>query len=215
MSEILLELKRIILAYDSEGAAKCAKKAIEEMIDPLNIADAAIEAIKQVGDSYSCGEAWLPDLIGAANAMKATMSVVQEELKRLGKKRRSQGTIVIGTVYGDIHTIGKDMVATLAEAEDFRVIDLGVDVKSEAFVQAIKEHKPDILAMSALLTTTAPEQGKVIKMLKEEGLREEVKVVVGGGSITSDFAKSIGADGYEPTAPIGVKLFKKLLGRGE
>jgi 5-methyltetrahydrofolate--homocysteine methyltransferase len=130
----------------------------------------------------------------------------------VGLKRQHLGTVIIGTVAGDIHNIGKDMVATLAAAEGFHVVDLGVDVKSEVFMEAIRAQQPQILAMSALLTTTAREQERVIEMLHEEGLRERVKVVVGGAPITADFAKSVGADGYEPTAPRGIKLFKKLLG---
>jgi methanogenic corrinoid protein MtbC1 len=215
MSETLIKFREAILAYNAKGAMDFATKAIEEGVDPLNIADTGIEVLKQIGDSFGRGDAWLPDLIGASNAMTNAMSVVDKELKRRGKKRHSLGTIVIGTVYGDIHNIGKDMVATLAAAEGFEIIDLGVDVKSEVFMEAIREHKPEILAMSALLTTTAPEQGKVIKMLKDEGFQEKVKVVVGGGAITSEFATSIGADGYGPTAPMGVKLFKKILGKGE
>jgi len=215
MSEMLKQVKNAILAYDAEMAANLGRKAIEEKVDLVSVTNAATEALKEVGDSYNCGDAWLPDLIGASNAMTGLMSVIEDELKREGKQREPVGTVVIGTVYGDIHSIGKDMVAALAVAEGFRVIDLGVDVKVDSFMEAIRKNKPEILAMSALLTTTAPEQGRVIKMLKDEGLREKVKVVVGGGPITADFARSMGADGYEPTAPMGVKLFKKLLGKGE
>jgi methanogenic corrinoid protein MtbC1 len=215
MSEMLKQVKNAILAYDVEMAANLGRKAIEEKVDLVSVTNAAIEAIKEVGDSYNCGDAWLPDLIGASNAMTGLMSVIEDQLKREGKQREPVGTVVIGTVYGDIHSIGKDMVAALAVAEGFRVIDLGVDVKVDSFMEAIRKNKPEILAMSALLTTTAPEQGRVIKMLKDEGLREKVKVIVGGGPITADFARSMGADGYEPTAPMGVKLFKKLLGKGE
>ena len=215
MSDIIGQVKSAVLAYDVKMAGNLGRKAIEEKIDLLSVANAAIEAIKEVGDSYNRGEAWLPDLIGASNAMTGLMSVIEDELKKAGKQRQPVGTVVIGTVYGDIHSIGKDMVAALAVAEGFRVIDLGVDVKVEAFMEAIRKNKPDILAMSALLTTTAPEQGRVIKLLKDEGLKEKIKVIVGGGPVTADFAKSIGADGFEPTAPMGVKLFKKIIGKGE
>jgi 5-methyltetrahydrofolate--homocysteine methyltransferase len=215
MAEILTQMKDAILAYNVKTAADCAKRAIEERVDVLNIANAATEAIKQIGDSYGRGEVWLPELIGGADVLKAVMSVVEEELKKTGRKPQSLGTVVIGAVYGDVHSIGKDLIGALARAEGFQVIDLGVDVKSEVFMEAIRKHSPEIIAMSALLTTTAPEQAKVIKMLKDEGLRAKVKVAVGGGAITAAFSKSIGADGYEPTAPLAVKLFKKLLGKGE
>jgi len=215
MSEVLAQLKSAILAYNVQRAAEVARNAVDEGLDLLDTTNAAIEAIKQVGDSYGRGEAWLPDLIGSANAMTAAMSVLEKEFAARGEKRKDLGSIVIGTVHGDIHNIGKDMVATLAVAYGFKVIDLGIDVKNEVFIEALREHKPDLLAMSALLTTTAPEQAKVIKTLEENGLRENVKVVVGGGAITADFAKEIGADGYEPTAPRAVKLFKELITKGE
>ena len=163
-------------------------------------------AIKQVGDGFGKGELWLPDLVGAADAMTSATPIIEEEIKRRGITRESLGTIVIGTVYGDIHTIGKTMVATLLTAEGFVVNDLGINVTSERFVEGIKKYKADILAMSALMTVTAPEQRKVIETLKKEGLRDKVKIMVGGGAITQEFANSIGADGYDPTAPGAVKL---------
>jgi len=123
------------------------------------------------------------------------------------------GIIVIGTVYGDIHTIGKTMVATLLIAEGFIVNDLGINVTSEHFVEGIKKYKADILAMSALMTTTAPEQRKVIETLKKDGLRDRVKIMIGGGAITQEFTNSIGADGYDPTAPGAVKLARRLIGK--
>jgi corrinoid protein of di/trimethylamine methyltransferase len=214
MSKVLAQLKQAILDCNPERAADVAGNAVAEGLDLIDTANAAIVAIKQVGDSYGRGEAWLPDLIGAANAMTAAMSVIEKELAARGEARKGLGSIVIGTVHGDIHNIGKDMVATLARADGFNVIDLGIDVKNEVFVEAIKKHCPDLLAMSALLTTTAHEQAKVIRALEDNGLREKVKVVVGGGAITADFAKMIGADGYEPTAPRAVKLFEELVATG-
>ena len=214
MNEILTDLKSAILSYNAEKARSSADKAIEAGIDPIIVANAAIEAIKEVGDKYGRGEAWLPDLVGTANAMTSAMSRIEEEFKRTGKERESLGTLVIGTVYGDIHSIGKDMVATLATAEGFKVIDLGINVKSEVFMDSIRENKANILAMSALLTTTTREQAKVIRMLEEENMRNKVKVAVGGGAITADFAKSIGADGFEPTAPMAISLFKRFVKKG-
>lgn len=214
MSETLEKLKKAILEYSTEEAASLAAKAIQEGIDPLKTADAATEAIKQIGNAYGRGELWLPDLIGGANAMKAAMPVIEAEFEKRQIERKPVGTIVIGTVYGDIHDIGKTMVATLARAEGFDVIDLGVNVTGETFMEAVRKHKPEILAMSALLTTTAAEQEKSVKMLKDEKLREKVKVVIGGGAITQEFADKIGADGYEATAPKAIGLFEKLVGRG-
>jgi methanogenic corrinoid protein MtbC1 len=170
-----------------------------------------ITTIRKVGDEFGEGKLWLPDLVGAASAMQSAMSIIEEEIKRRGVKRESLGTVVIGTVYGDIHDIGKNMVATFLLAEGFKVYDLGVDVNAEEFIKAIKKYNADILAMSALMTTTAPEQKKVIEMLRKENLREKVKVIVGGAAITEEFAREIGADGYAPTAIQAAKLAKKLI----
>ncbi len=164
-----------------------------------------------VGDGFSTGELWLPDLVGAADASQAAMPILEEEIKRRGQQAKSLGTVVLGTVSGDIHTIGKSMVGVLLVAQGFRVVDIGADVPTAKFVKAVKENKADILALSALLTTTAPQQGKVISALKEAGLRDQVKIMVGGGAITQEFADSIGADGYGATAPGAVELAKSLL----
>ena len=210
-SEILDGLKTAILDYDIESSVDWAKRVINTGIDPLKALDVLSEAIKQVGDSFGRGELWLPDLIGAASAMLVAVPILEEEVKRKGAKREFLGTVVIGTVLGDIHSIGKDMVCTLLIAEGFEVHNLGVNIKAADFVQAIERYKANVLAMSALLTTTAPEQRSVIETLMERGIRDKVKVMVGGGAITQQFADSIGADGYEPTARGAVELAKKLI----
>ena len=213
MSEVLENLKKAIIEYDSEGAANLAGKAVQEKIDPVKAIEAMTAAIRQVGDGFAKGELFLPDLVGAADAMSAATPIIEGEMERMGATREGLGTVVIGTVYGDIHTIGKTMVATMLKAEGFDVTDLGINVTAEEFVEAVKVHKPNILAMSALLTMTAPEQRKVIETLKENGLRDTVKIMVGGGAITQEFADSIGADGYEPTAPGAARLARKLAGK--
>jgi len=211
--EVLEDLKKAILGYDREAAANLARKAVQEKIDPLKVLDAMTLAIRQVGDGFGKGELWLPELVGAAAAMEAATPIIEEEIDRVDARRESLGTVVIGTVYGDIHTIGKTMVATLLTADGFVVNDLGINVSAEGFVMGIKRYHADILAMSALMTTTAPEQRKVIEILKSEGLRDEVKIMIGGGAITQEFANSIGADGYDPTAPGAVSLARRLAGR--
>lgn len=211
-SEILNRLQKAILDYDETEAASCARKIVVEQINPVEALNAMTIAIRQVGDGFGKGELFLPDLIGAADAMSAATPILEEEISRSGATRESLGTVVIGTVYGDIHTIGKTMVATLLMAEGFHVEDLGINVTAEGFIEGVKKHNADILAMSALLTTTAPEQRKVIDSLKKEGLRDKVKVMVGGGAITQEFADNIEADGYDPTAPGSVKLARKLIG---
>jgi len=212
-TEVLENLKKAIVECDSEEAVNLARRAIQEKIDPIKILAAMTAAMRQVGDSFGKGELWLPDLIGAADAMTSATPIIEKEIKRRGITRESLGTVVIGTVYGDIHTIGKTMVATLLIAEGFVVNDLGINVTSERFVEGIKKYKADILAMSALMTMTAPEQRKVIETLKKEELRDKVKIMVGGGAITQEFANSVGADGYDPTAPGAVKLARRLIGK--
>ncbi len=211
--EVLENLKKAILGYDRQGAASLARKAVQEKIDPIEALEAMTAGIRQVGDGFGKGELWLPELVGAAAAMEAAAPIIEEEIQRLDARRESLGTVVIGTVYGDIHTIGKTMVATLLTADGFVVSDLGINVSAEGFVEGIKRHKADILAMSALMTTTAPEQRKVIETLQKEGLRDKVKIMVGGGAMSQEFADSIGADGYDPTAPGAVKLARTLAGK--
>ena len=211
MSEIIDNLKKAILDYDNEAAAKWAKQAMDEGIDPIQALDALTEAIKQVGDGFGRGDFWLPDLVGASAAMQRATPIIEEKIKSVGGERKKLGTLVIGTVLGDIHNIGKDMVSSLAMAQGFEVIDLGVDVPSNKFLEAVIEHKADILALSALLTTTAHVQREVIESIVKANLRDKIKIAVGGGAITSQFAETIGADGYKPTAIGAVELFKSFL----
>ncbi len=211
MDEILENLEKAVLEYDNAGAENWARKAVEEGIDPVQALDVITRAVKQIGDGYSRGELWLPDLVGAASATQSATPILEEQIKRQGKSRKSLGRIIIGTVLGDIHDIGKSMVAALLVADGFEVIDLGININAETFTAAVKEHNANILAMSALLTMTAPEQGKVIKALEDAGIRSRVKIMVGGGAITQKFAKEIGADGYAPTAPGAVELAERLI----
>ena len=211
--EVIESLKRAVIEYDAEGAAGWARKAVVEGVAPVKAMEALTEAIRQVGDRFGKGELWLPDLVGAADAMQAAMPIIEEELKKTGAKRKSLGIVVVGTVFGDIHDIGKAMVCTLLTAGGFEVHDLGVNVKAEEFLEAIDKFRADILAMSALLTMTASEQRKVIEAVKARDARDRVKVMVGGGALTQEFADEIGADGYDPTAPGAVTLARRLLGK--
>lgn len=212
MTEILNKLKNMVLDFNIDIAEDTAKEAIESGVDPLKAANALTEGIQEIGDKFGSGELFLPDLVCASEVLKKAFPVINKAIEEKGQKQKSLGRVVIGTVFGDIHSIGKGMVATLLYAAGFEVVDLGINVKGDAFLKAIKDEEPDILAMSALLTTTAVEQKKVVQSLKDQGLREKVKVVVGGSPINQEFADSIGADGYGSTAPEGVKLIKELLG---
>jgi corrinoid protein of di/trimethylamine methyltransferase len=214
MGNALLEkLKSAILDYDPEASAESARKAVAAGIAPSEILSAMTDAIREIGEGFNRGDLFLPDLVGAADAMSAATPVVEEEIRRSGAHTQSTGSVVIGTVYGDIHTIGKTMVATLLQAEGFTVHDVGINVTAEQFVDSVRKFKPDILAMSALMTMTAPEQRKVIESLRAQGLRDGVKIMVGGGALTQEFADTIGADGYDPTAPGAAKLARRLMAR--
>ncbi|MCL5986394.1 MAG: cobalamin-dependent protein [Actinobacteria bacterium] len=212
LEKTIEELKKSIFDYKTEEAVRISKRALEEKIDPLLIMEALTEAIRKIGDDFSANKLWLPDLVGAAKAMEAASSVIEAEIQSRGIETKNLGTVVIGTVFGDIHSIGKTMVSTMLKAAGFYVQDLGVNISATEFLDAVRNIKPDILAMSALMTTTAPEQRKVINSLVKEGLRQKVRVIVGGGALTKDFANDIGADGYEPTAPGAAKLALKLIG---
>jgi methanogenic corrinoid protein MtbC1 len=211
VSDILHGLGQAVIDYDPEAAANWARQAVDAHLDPLVALAALTDAIRGVGDGFACGDLWLPDLIAAAEAMTAGTAILEAEIAQRGVRQTGLGAIVIGTVFGDIHDIGKNMVAILLRAAGFEVHDLGINIRAEAFVDAAIRYNAKLLALSALLTTTAPEQKKVIDLLREAGLRERVKVIVGGGGITRAFAEAIGADGYEPTAPGAVKLAKQLL----
>lgn len=213
-NQVLENLKEAVKGYDSDGAASWARKALEAKIDPIKVFNAMTEVMKEVGDRYEKGELWLPDLVGAADAMQSATPILNEEIKRTGAKKQTVATVVAGTVFGDIHSIGISIVCTLLTAAGFDVHMLGVNIKPEQFIEAIRKYNADILAMSALLTLTAAAQKKVIDTLKKEGIRDKVKVMVGGGSMNADFARNIGADGYSPTAPGAVGLAKKLIGTG-
>ena len=211
-SDILNSLYRAVLDLDAAAAEDLAKKSVEERIDPLKSAEALTKGIREIGEGFAKGDLFIPELVLSATVLKRALPVIHAEIKRQGKKVDFKGKIVIGTVFGDIHNIGKDMVATLLLSSGYEAIDLGINVKSSAFIEAVKKYSPDILAMSALLTTTAYEQKNVIKTLISEGTRDKVKIIVGGAPITQEFADSIGADGYASTAPGAVTLVDGLLG---
>jgi corrinoid protein of di/trimethylamine methyltransferase len=210
--EHLENLVEAIRAYNSKGAASAAQEAMDAGVDPIAALDAVSGVMKDIGDRFGAEELWLPDLIGAADAAQSALEVIEEKIVESGEQPERLGTVILGTVFGDIHNIGKTMVGALLTAHGFKVVDLGTNVTSAQFVEGVKENKADILALSALLTTTAVEQAKVIESLKEEGLRDQLKVMVGGGAITPEFAEEIGADGYRATAPEAVELAVELVG---
>ena len=210
--DILQKIKECIVNLDMDGAIENVKKALENKISPGEIVSKSIvEGMSIVGEKFEKGEYFLSELIVAGEIGKEIVKLLDPYLKAEKTELKKLGKVVIGTVRGDIHDIGKNIVAIMLEAAGFEVIDLGTDVPPERFVEAVKEHDANIVAMSALLTVTMPEMKNVIEELKKAGLRDKVKVIVGGAPVTEEYAKSIGADGYGETAVEGVKICKQWI----
>lgn len=210
--EIKKQLFENILNGDFEKTGDIAGKATDENVDPMEaINSCLVPAIELVGEKFGKKEYFLPDLMRSANAMKNALEVFEKEITKKGIERKSAGKVVIGTVKGDIHEIGKSIVSSLLTAKGFDVVDLGVDVDSDTFISKVVSEKADILAMSALLPITMPYQGKVIEDLKVKGLRAGIKIMVGGSPVTQEHADSIGADGYADNAVDAEKLAEKLM----
>jgi corrinoid protein of di/trimethylamine methyltransferase len=213
-NEMYEAMAQSIIDGEVEEAAQLARQAIETGLDPLAaINDGFVKGLDQVGEAFGCGDMFLPDLVLAAEAMKAAVAQLEPELERRGQERTVLGKVVIGTVAGDIHDIGKTLVATMLSASGFQVFDLGVDVAVTAFAEKAREFGADIVGVSSLLTTTMVKQRNVIEALDDMGLRPRVKVIVGGAPVTHSWAAEIGADGYSEDAMGAVQLAKKLVER--
>jgi 5-methyltetrahydrofolate--homocysteine methyltransferase len=199
-----------IMRGDASIVESEVNKALSKGAEARHIlVNGLIGGMSVVGKRFRAGEMFLPEVLMSANAMHRGLDIVKPLLAKSGQKATEK--IVIGTVEGDIHDIGKKIVVFLLEGNGYEVTDLGVDVKAEVFAQAIEEHEPVILGMSALLTTTMQNMGKTIDLLKEKGLREKIRIIVGGAPVDEQFAKSIGANGYAPDAGSAVELVKKLI----
>jgi corrinoid protein of di/trimethylamine methyltransferase len=189
-----------------------AQQAIEQGIDPLDaINHGYVEGMTYIGERYGCREVFLPDLLASAEAMKAAIAKLEPEMQKRGTQRETLGRVVLGTPKGDIHDIGKNLVATLLASGGFEVFDLGTNVTAEQFVAKTKEVGANIVGISALLTTTMVGQKAVIEALDRDGLRPRVKAIVGGAAVTSKWADDIHADGYARNAVDAVKLAKSLV----
>jgi len=211
--DLFAEMRASIEDGDAERATAAARAALDAGIDPLAAIDSGfMPGLTWVGDQFACGEMFLPDMMLAARAMKAAFAVLEPEMKARSTERSVAGRVVIGTVKGDIHEIGKNLVATMLGAAGFEVHDLGVDVPPERFAEKAAEVGADIVGVSALLTTTMTGQRAVIAALGERGLRPAVKVIVGGAPVTRAWAAEIGADGYSEDAVGAVALAKSLVG---
>lgn len=199
-----------ILNGQEKVAREITEKAIAAGVEPLKLVnDYMIPAMEEVGRRFECNEYFVPELLISARAMKAALELIRPLLAAKGAQ--PIGRVVIGTVKGDLHDIGKNLVAAMLEGGGFEVIDLGVNVAPEKFVEAVKQRSANVVAMSALLTTTMPAMRNTIEALENAGLRKQVKVIIGGAPITQKYADEIGADGYGESAPAAVVLAKKQL----
>lgn len=203
-------LYEAILGGKLEPAVQVTNEAVTEGITPQEIINKyMIKAMEEIGARFEAGQAFVPNLLMSARAMKGSLDIVKPLLK--GDSTTTIGKVVIGTVKGDLHDIGKNLVASMLEGCGFEVINLGVDVPSEKFVEAVKEHHADIICMSALLTTTMNCMKEVIAAIKAAGLRDKVKIMVGGAPLSEGFAQSIGADGFSSNANGAVTLARNLM----
>jgi corrinoid protein of di/trimethylamine methyltransferase len=213
-AELFKAMAQSIIDGDAEVAEKLARQAVEQGIDPLEaINQGFVVGVNQVGSEFSCGNAFLPELVMAGEAMKAAVSTLEPEMNRRGTSRTMLGKVVLATIQGDIHDIGKTLVGTMLSAAGFQVYDLGVDVPVMKLVEKAREVDADIIGVSALLTTTMVRQRDVVEALEDMGLRAKVKVMVGGAPVTSEWVKEIGADGYSEDAIGAVAVAKKLVGK--
>jgi 5-methyltetrahydrofolate--homocysteine methyltransferase len=212
--ELLKAMRENLYTGKADEVALLVRQALKEGLSPSEIlSKGLIAGMDRVGRDFKEGVLFIPEVLVAARAMHAGMDVLRPLL--IETEAKPIGRFVIGTVKGDLHDIGKKLVSMMMEGAGFEVIDLGIDTPAERFVEAVKEKKPHILGMSALLTTTMKEMETTIRALEESGLRDRVKVMVGGAPVTRDWADSIGADGYAPDAASAVDVAKGLMGEIE
>jgi 5-methyltetrahydrofolate--homocysteine methyltransferase len=208
---ILEDIYQRVIAGDMKGATDGVNEALEGGIEAAEILNKGlIAAMTEVGRLFEEGEYFVPEMLIAARAMQASVAILKPKLLEADVK--PLGRVVIGTVKGDLHDIGKNLVAMMLEGAGFEIIDLGTDVSPEKFVNAIKEHDANFMGMSALLTTTMPAMRTTIEALKEAGIRDNMSVMIGGAPVTQDYADEIGADIYAPDGPSAARKAKEVIG---
>ena len=209
----LEKLYTAVLEGDAKSSAAITKQALDEGVEPMTlVTDTMVPAMDEAGRRFEAEEYFVPELLLAARAMKAAMALIRPLLVASGAK--SAGRVAVGTVKGDLHDIGKNLVASMLEGGGFDVLDLGADVSPEKFIEAVKEKGAQVVCLSALLTVTMPAMKTTIEALKTAGVRGSVKVLVGGAPVTAQYANEIGADGYGENANSAVALTRKLLAEG-
>ena len=207
---ILDDLRKSVIDGDLNSTLDQVHQALAENIPPEKIlTDGLIAAMTEVGRMFENGEFYVPEMLISARAMKGGLAILRPQLAAANIK--AIGKVAIGTVQGDLHDIGKNLVGMMLEGAGFEVIDLGVDVSSEKYISAVMEHHPDLIGLSALLTTTMPRMKDIVLALKAAGLRDKVKVMIGGAPITQQYATDIGADIYAPDAPSAAQRARQLM----
>lgn len=212
--QILENLAAAIVDGNDDLAVGNANAALEMGMEPLQaVEDGLSKGMDDIGEKFGTGEVFLPELLMAASAFKAAMQILKPELESQKKQTAQAGTVLIGTVKGDVHNIGKDIVSTVLETKGFEVIDMGVDNDTLSIIQEAEKSKVDVIALSCLMTTTMPAQREFIEVLEEMGLRDRYLVIIGGGPVNQEWAEEIKADGYGESAVEAPALVKELLSR--
>jgi 5-methyltetrahydrofolate--homocysteine methyltransferase len=212
MSETLIEIGTRLYAGDDEAVAQLTQNALDDGLPPKAVLqDGLIKGMERVGIDFRDGVLFMPEVLLCARAMHAGMDILKPFLSEANIP--SAGKVVLGTVAGDLHDIGKNLVGMMLEGGGFEIVDLGIDVPPERFIEAIREQEPDVVGLSALLTTTMDSMQSTIAAITEAGLRDKVKIIIGGAPVTQAFADEIGADGYAPDAGMAVDLMRSLMGR--
>ena len=215
MSEAIYgQLEEAIIEFDADKAKAIAQKGVAAGLDPVEMINQGIrQALELMGERFSAGNVFLPELMLAAQAADAAVGILEPELLKRGGTREQLGKVLIATVEGDIHDIGKNIVALVMKSAGFEVFDIGIDKKNSEILEAAKKFEVDVIGLSALLTTTIPRMKEFIEILQESGLRDRFKVIVGGAPVTKDFAEKIGTDGYGADAPRASEITRRLLGK--
>jgi corrinoid protein of di/trimethylamine methyltransferase len=210
MSELFGKMAESLIAGKVDEVSSLTQEAVDGGLSPQDILEQGLLAgMDVVGQRFKANEMFIPEVLRCAKCMHGAMEILRPLLVEAGV--RTAGTLVIGTVKGDLHDIGKNLVGMMFEGAGFKVVDLGIDQEPQAFVEALKDHKAELFGMSALLTTTMPKMGETINAIKEAGIRDQIKIMIGGAPVTAEFAKEIGADAYASNAASAVDKGKELL----
>ena len=210
--DLFQDMAQSIIDGEPEAASELAQRAVDLGVDPMEAINRGfIVGVNHVGEKFSCGDMFLPELVGAGEAMKSAIAILEPEMSLRGMKREIAGRVVIGTILGDIHDIGKTLVGTMLSTGGFEVYDLGIDVPIQKFIDKAREVDADIIGVSALLTTTMVRQKDVIKAIQDAGMSSHLKVMVGGAPVTRSWVEEIGADGYSEDAVGAVAVARQLM----